>query len=1010
MKNGIGILTLILGLLFFSSFDRRYSISSNEKPLTIETAVQDYIMHGRQIRQNYLPSGFRSGITPPPGDYKTKDTVINGWNAKVRYSPSRTDSSELVIYFPGAGEVGTDPSKLLLYSPFYYTDQLKIWDGSVELGNGTHYPIYIALQPTSQSVITGPNIKARMDIIFARWKIKKNARYFTGPSAGGFACWAYATYQASPGVFTGYGDNVTAIMAPEAVKPNQQQASTPAYPGNTTAWIQLGKYALAFNQINDPSRDIPTYYSAMNTAVPGHVTYYNTNFNGGGHGSFDYFWSPDRNDWVVADNPDSILALPIGGGVPKGWNTYQWLLRKGDTSLANVVSPFVTAGANQTQPTTTSSIVFTATATPGTGGSIVSYLWTQTSGSAAPLSGTTTSTLTITGPLTVGVRNFQILVTDNAGLQAVSTATLTSVDTSTKATIFAGRDTTLGLNQSGAWGDTTLRDTTQLLLKGSGTGSIISWHWRQISGPTTITFANASSPITNSYSYGEGRYVLELSGQTSSGVTVRDTALIRGHDWQTHNAQDLRPGGGVGWHLAKTGDSFFVYNNLDLITRDVNNDGILDHIQGGDTLYIPGGVYKGVAASGWHGKSGSRLLIRPEPGTIVKVSSNLGTYLRFGTGVNDSSALTFVDIDGTLDRANGIYYGFQHDNPVMDTAAVGVTFNATSDANILGVYIHNVGVGMFVKNNSDSNHALQCFDLFRFYNIRIFDFQLFQVLTEAFYLGHTQPDGKGLQGAQNDGPTVRLQNIEIFNITEDSIGYDGIQTSNAIHAYIHDNVCLHTGYRNAASQRSGTIMGGNLYGENAWNIGYMGREGWIGTPMGPNYIHDNMLIKFATGGAGALAANTMSYSGGGPNTTAQELFYNNQNDSATFVISNNIIDSPENYGIRVYNPNNFNKKIGSFITNNIIAHPTKTQDQLISTEFVPASAITGNKIIAGTLGVTIVNLSTKDIGPKIRVTYHSTTQDFTGSPAKPAIQFVRTQITGVSSCNCLTSPIKIIAK
>src|ERR1700754_501243 len=257
----------------------------------------------------------------------TYDTTISGWNARVTYDPSKVDRSEGIMYFPGAGEVGTDPSKLLIYGPHYWMQ--NGWDGAVVLGNGTHYPIYISLQPPSQSVLTGPNIKVRIDAILARFKIKRKAFYLTGPSAGGFASWTFVTYQPTAGDHS-YGDMVTAIMCPESVKPNSQQAATPAYPQNTVQWIQRGKYALGFNQINDGGRDMQTYYSAMNAVAPGAATYYSTDFGGGSHCCFQEFWDPYITSWST-----NSVGLPIGAGVPEGWNTYQWLLRKGDTSLTS---------------------------------------------------------------------------------------------------------------------------------------------------------------------------------------------------------------------------------------------------------------------------------------------------------------------------------------------------------------------------------------------------------------------------------------------------------------------------------------------------------------------------------------------------------------------------------------------------------------------------------------------------------------------------------------------------
>jgi len=276
------------------------------------------------------------GITPPSKTYKTYDTTFLGWNAKVKFDPLDTAAKEGMIYFPGSGEVGNDPDKLLLYNMFNFIDVQKTWDGSVELGNGTHYPIYIALQPPSQSVITGPNIKLRIDAILARYPIKRNAFYLTGISAGGFAAWSFVTCQPTPGDFS-YGDLVTAIMCPESVKPNQQVAgtATPPYPQNVVQWIKRGKYALGFNQVNDGGRDMLNYFTKMDSAAKGRVTLYDTKYGAGDHSNFDKFYDARTTNWRT----NALATLRVGPQIPDGWNTYQWLLRKGDTSLPTVAPP-----------------------------------------------------------------------------------------------------------------------------------------------------------------------------------------------------------------------------------------------------------------------------------------------------------------------------------------------------------------------------------------------------------------------------------------------------------------------------------------------------------------------------------------------------------------------------------------------------------------------------------------------------------------------------------------------
>src|SRR6476661_1322836 len=78
-------------------------------------------------------------------------TTIDGWNAYVHlpndYTDSVTKKYPVIIFVPGLGEVGTDPSKLLVYGPSKYVNEghnmIFTVNGKVEK------PIVISIQPAS---------------------------------------------------------------------------------------------------------------------------------------------------------------------------------------------------------------------------------------------------------------------------------------------------------------------------------------------------------------------------------------------------------------------------------------------------------------------------------------------------------------------------------------------------------------------------------------------------------------------------------------------------------------------------------------------------------------------------------------------------------------------------------------------------------------------------------------------------------------------------------------------
>lgn len=94
--------------------------------------------------------------------------------------------------------------------------------------------------------------------------------------------------------------------------------------------------------------------------------------------------------------------------------------------------PVADAGADYSMTEgTTGSLDASASAEPDTGDSIVSYLWTQTAGTATTLSDATAINPNFVAPA-VAVAGaditFQVTVTDEGGLQAVSTVTITVID------------------------------------------------------------------------------------------------------------------------------------------------------------------------------------------------------------------------------------------------------------------------------------------------------------------------------------------------------------------------------------------------------------------------------------------------------------------------------------------------------------------------------------------------------------------------------------------------------
>jgi len=89
----------------------------------------------------------------------------------VRVTRQQNDNSPLpaIVSMPGSGETGTNTDNLVKFGPHHWL--LKGWDGSVKLGNGTHYPILITLEQPAQNMRPW-HLKALMQIVLKIFPIK----------------------------------------------------------------------------------------------------------------------------------------------------------------------------------------------------------------------------------------------------------------------------------------------------------------------------------------------------------------------------------------------------------------------------------------------------------------------------------------------------------------------------------------------------------------------------------------------------------------------------------------------------------------------------------------------------------------------------------------------------------------------------------------------------------------------------------------------------------------------
>jgi hypothetical protein len=189
--------------------------------------------------------------------------------------------------------------------------------------------------------------------------------------------------------------------------------------------------------------------------------------------------------------------------------------------------PSANAGSNQTITLPTNNISLAGSGSE-TNGTIASFSWTQSSGPSTATIGSSSAASTTVSGLQQGTYTFRLTITDALGITASATVTVT-VDAPTPGSPVSNA----GSNQ------TITLPTNRVTLAGSGSetnGTIASYSWTQVSGPSTATIASASSASATASGLVKGTYVFMLTVTDNTGVTASDNVTV------TVNPAPVTPG------------------------------------------------------------------------------------------------------------------------------------------------------------------------------------------------------------------------------------------------------------------------------------------------------------------------------------------------------------------------------------------------------------------------------------------------------------------------------------
>ncbi len=428
-------------------------------------------------------------------------TQINSWNAYIHLPAGYNSGNQYyptIIYFPGLDNVGTNPAKAIATGPGAYIQQG--WNGNVTVDGNVVEFIVVSLQPSS----AWPNealMNQRIQTLKNNYRIDPNRLYLTGFSLGGWCSSTFVSADNYGGPYN-YAGQIAAVVNVIGVKPEDNQP----YPALFDNFANSGGRYLGFEQKYD-GRDIKTIVNRMNNTKPNSAIYVQTNFGNGGHCCPDNFFGGNGT------NPSNFVL----DGVNQ--NLYQWLARQSKGSTPPNTPPVANAGPDRAVSLPIGSVQINGSGSDANG-IITSYQWTKLSGpSGGNISGSNNPTMSVSN-LTEGVYQYQLRVTDNGGASATDVMVLTvnAADQGNQPPVAnAGQDKYVTL------------PTNTVSLTGSGSdpdGSISSYLWQKISGPSGGNIQSANSSNTNITSLNEGVYTYRLRVTDNMGATATDDVMV----------------------------------------------------------------------------------------------------------------------------------------------------------------------------------------------------------------------------------------------------------------------------------------------------------------------------------------------------------------------------------------------------------------------------------------------------------------------------------------------------
>lgn len=184
------------------------------------------------------------------------------------------------------------------------------------------------------------------------------------------------------------------------------------------------------------------------------------------------------------------------------------------------IPPVANAGRDTTVLLPQTSITLSASGSYAPNGAIESYSWSQLSGRTQAVIASPGAVTTAVSNLRPGIYQFGLTVTDNLDSVGKATVQVRVIDPFPNIAPIAraGADQTISL------------PIDSVVLNGSASsdtdGIIVSYHWRELTGPSQSSIGAPGSAKTSIYNLLAGVYQFELAVQDDSSAIGRDTVAV----------------------------------------------------------------------------------------------------------------------------------------------------------------------------------------------------------------------------------------------------------------------------------------------------------------------------------------------------------------------------------------------------------------------------------------------------------------------------------------------------